>query len=326
MKLFLLSLFLMTSLFADQDDWVFERINIYLENDAEFDTDIDYSDGGKFSAILYRPNSDEHWLRIPFTQGLTRSNFISFGVARQMFTPDDLREPDLIVEDRPYAGWFYYEMGLHQSSERHLDSLVVQVGVVGPASLTEEYQKFVHDLLGVADPAGWEHQLSNEVGVQLNYQHKWRFVPTEIWGIESSIIPYMGGEFGNIAIKANGGAGIRVGWNIPEDFGGSFIDDVGENGIPVRPNAIVGSSKTWSLNANFSAGGSYVARDIFLDGNTFAESHSVEKHPFRAYGRFGISARYKSVSIDYLKVYNTEHYKNQGYGLKYGTICFSYLY
>jgi len=79
------------------------------------------------------------------------------------------------------------------------------------------------------------------------------------------------------------------------------------------------------FTSSLSGGGRFVARDIFLDGNTFAESHSVEKHPFRAYGRFGVSARYKSVSIDYLKVYNTEHYEKQGYGLKYGTICLSSL-
>jgi len=132
MKILLISFLLLTALFADQDDWLFERINIYLENDAEFDTDIGYSDGSKFSALLYRPNVKDSWLQIPFTEDLTRSHFISFSVARQMFTPDDLKEPDLIEEDRPYAGWFYYEMGLHQSSDRHLDSLFVQVGIVRP--------------------------------------------------------------------------------------------------------------------------------------------------------------------------------------------------
>ena len=326
MKYLLLSFLLLTSLAADQDDWSLERINIYLENDAEFDTDVGYSDGSKFSVLLYRPNVEDHWLRIPFTEGLARSNFISFSAARQMFTPDDLDATEVVEDERPYAGWFYYEMGLHQSSQRHLDSLVVQVGVVGPASLTEAYQTYIHDLLDVSNPAGWDNQLSNEIGLQLNYQHKWRFVPTEIWGMESSIIPYAGGEFGNIAIKANSGVSLRVGWNIAQDFDTSFIDDVGESGIPVNPNSVAGGSKAWSFNFNLSAGGSFVARDIFLDGNTFTESHSVEKNLLRGYGRYGFSARYKSFIIDYHRVYNTEHYKTQGYGHKYGAIYLSYLY
>ncbi len=326
MKSLLLSLLLTTLLSAQQDDWHFERIGIYLENDVFFDTDLDYTDASKFSALLNRTDPSNTWLHIPFTSQLERTHFISFSYVRQMFTPDDIKTSDYIKEDRPYAGWLYAEVGLYQTSSRHLDALVLQVGIVGPASYTKEYQKVFHQLMSAPDPKGWGHQLNNEVGVQLDYQHKWRFIPAKFLGVSSSVIPYVSGEFGNIAIKANAGASFRLGWNVPNDFDTSTIDDVGEGGVPTQATHLIKSNHPWSLYLNLASGGSVVARDIFLDGNTFSKSHSVEKNLFRAYGRYGFSARYKQYELNFVNIYNTEHYKSQDFGHRYSGIYLSYLF
>jgi len=324
---YLLLLILVVQLFAGESaSWEYERLNYYFENDVFGNTDSSYSDGSRLSLLMYRPEGDQEWLNIPFTQGLDRVHFISLSLTQQMFTPTDLTQSTLIEDDRPYAGWLYGEIGLHQSSPRHLDSLSLQVGVVGPASGMEQLQEFVHKKIDSDIAQGWDNQIKNELGVQLNYQHKWRFIPKPILGLESSIIPYVGGEFGNIAIKANSGMLVRFGWNVPQDFGSSTIDEGGENGIPVRRHCLVDTPRPWSFNFHIAGGVTAVARDIFLDGNTFQESHSVDKNRLKAYGAFGFSGRYKNFNFDYIRTYHTQQFKEGSSSHSIGSIIVSYLF
>ena len=78
---------------------------------------------------------------------------------------------------------------------------------------------------------------------------------------------------------------------MPEDFGSTSIDEGGENGIPIRTKCLCPASTPWSFTFNLAAGGSLVARDIFLDGNTFTDSYSVEKNILKGYGSYGFSSR-----------------------------------
>lgn len=323
----IVALLLIVQLLIAQDRaWEFERINFYFENDLFSQTDNDYTSGMRLSLLLYRPEAEGSLLRIPFIESDDKVHFISFSMTQQIFTPHDLNETDLIEDDRPYAGWHYFEMGLHQSSETDLDSLTMQIGLVGPASGMERIQRLIHDITGSEQPQGWDNQLNNELGLQLNYQHKWRYVPDPVWGIESSLIPSTGFELGNIAIKAHAGLLFRMGWNVPEDFGASSIDEGGENGIPVRRKCIFTLEEPWSFNFYLSAGGDIVARDLFLDGNTFTDSHSVDKKIFTAYGSWGISGRYKSLSLDYISTYHSEQFKDQGQVHSIGTVILSYIF
>jgi len=326
MKYLIWTLIFVSLLHAESEAWRFERFNYYFENDIFSSTDSEYTDGSRLSVLLYRPEGGTERLSIPFTSDYNRAHFISFSITQEMYTPSDLTQSELIVDDRPYAGWLYLEMGLHQSSEHHLDSLSLQVGMVGPASGMEQLQRLVHEATGSDVAQGWDNQLKNELGVQLNYQHKWRYVPEALRGVESSIVPYLGGEMGNVAIKANAGVLLRFGWNIPEDFGSSTIDEGGENGIPVRTKCLVETPKPWSFNFYLSAGGTLVARDLFLDGNTFSSSHSVNKALLKGYSAFGISGRYENFNIDYIKTYHTKQYEHGTSSHSIGSIIISYLF
>lgn len=323
MKYLILLLLIGTCLNAQDDSWEFERLSFYFENDADIRTDRGYTDGSRLGVLMHRPDTRDSWLYIPYTD-LPRDHFISFSVTQQIFTPENLESKELIEEDRPYAGWLYFETALYQSSEKHLDALAFQIGIVGDASQMEAVQKYIHSSIGSPPPQGWDNQLENELGLQLNYQHKWRFVPKPIWGLESTIIPYAGGEFGNVAIKGDIGAVVRIGWNIPADFGTTFIDEGGMNAIPVKSKQCFPILSPWSFYINLSTGGSVVLRDIFLDGNTFEESHSVDKNYLVGYWGYGLSARYRNFSIDYLRTHHSLEYKTQRDYDSFGTLVFSW--
>jgi len=39
------------------DDWKFERINFYFENDLFSNSDSEYTDGSRLSVLMYRPDA-----------------------------------------------------------------------------------------------------------------------------------------------------------------------------------------------------------------------------------------------------------------------------
>lgn len=325
-----------TLLFADatpqvdiersDDTWRLERTNFYFENDIFLKTDTQYTAGWKLSNVYFLPHVDSDLLKIPFLFDTKKAHFISVALAQQIYTPEDLNVSEVIVNDRPYAGWLYVEIGLHQSSKDELDSLSLQLGVVGKLSGGEAVQKGSHHILGSEAPKGWSHQLSNEVGLNLSYQHKWRFVPDDFFSMSSNIIPFVGGTLGNVRTEATGGFLMRIGLNPIEDFGSSSIDVGGENAIPIRANCLCSEARQWSFTFNLSASLKAVAHDIFLDGNTFKKSHSVEKENFIMYNSLGFSARYEHYAFDYIVTVSTQHFSARNSDYKFGTLLFSYLY
>src|SRR5690606_40105975 len=58
----------------------------------------------------------------------------------------DRHRRDLIAEDRPYAGWLYMGFAYNARQEAKMDTVEIDIGMVGPASLAHQAQDFIHDL------------------------------------------------------------------------------------------------------------------------------------------------------------------------------------
>jgi len=188
---------LLSSSFINAQEWSVESLSYSMENDTDVDVDGGYTHGARLSVLFLREDFQDSWLKVPY---------LSFAIANQMYNPYDQDNPELIKDDRPYAGWSYVEVGLHQASLQDLDSLTLQLGIVGPASKMEELQNAFHGKIDAGNAMGWDNQLSNEVTLQVNYMHKWRYELENIYGLESVIVPYAGANLGNVSIKASGGA------------------------------------------------------------------------------------------------------------------------
>ena len=327
---YLIIFLLLTSLTnAGEELFELETFNYSMENDADVDTDFGYTHGASISFLFYRGDTTDSLLNIPFTSSQNTNNFISFAYAQQMFTPYDLDEVKLIEDDRPYAGYSYIEIGLHQTAKTYLDSLALQIGVVGPSSGMEDLQSAFHKNIDASDAAGWDYQLKDEFILQLNYMQKWRLDLSKVYDLDSVLVPYTGANFGNASIKVSGGALYRIGFNIPKDFGMNSMNEGSFSSLPTYSKAIVNDPSKWSLNLNLLAGSNLVVRDIFLDGNTFKSSHSVDKNYFNAYGAIGVSCRYKKFSVDYQHSYYTKEYEQRGLHKTYkgyGSLIFAYSF
>ena len=308
------------------DDWHFVRTDFTFENDADVRTDRAYTEGAKIYALIHRDDMNDTWFKIPFTDSYQREHFISFTLGQQMFSPDDLSASEPVIGQQAYAGWLYFQTGLHQSSEHHLDTLSLKLGILGQHAYMEQVQQFIHWLIGSPKPEGWGNQLGSKPGVQLDYLHKWRYELDDFWGMESDLIPYVSGEFGNVAIEGSGGTQLRMGYNLPKDYGDSPIDEYGNSGILASKTVSYRHSSHWSYYLNFGAGASAVLYDYFLDGTTLNGVQFVEKYYGRAFASYGATLRYKAFALNYIRTHYTPLYTTQNGHTNYGSLQFVYKF
>jgi lipid A 3-O-deacylase len=195
-------------------------------------------------------------------------------VSQLMFTPEDLDAAELLEDERPYAGYLFAGIYLQRASDTTLDHLQLDLGVVGPVSQADSLQKRVHRMIDEVRPRGWGNQLGNEPTAQLWYRRKWRFdlvdpAQDTAWRLQA--IPHAGVALGTVHRHLEGFATVRLGMNLPDDFGPGRLAD---------PTAATGQQQRgWFWYAFARAGGRLVEHNIFLDGNNFRDSHSVEKRP-----------------------------------------------
>ncbi len=325
--------------------WAAEKVedsstfSVRFENDLFTNTDRHYTNGVKLSwtspdLTSYAENKDlpqwSHGLirRLPYINEPDQIRNVTFSLGQNMYTPSDISRTDLMEQDRPYAGWTYGGAAFHSKSSNRLDTIEIQLGMVGPASLAEQSQKFIHDTRGLTHPMGWHHQLKNEPGLALIYERSWRSLEyNNESGFGFDMIPHAGVTLGNVYTYGNAGVEARVGYNVPRDFGVSMIRPAGETGAPAdsRDSRINGEG-TFSIHLFASVNGKAVARDIFLDGNTFTTSHSVDKKHFVADLAGGVCITVKGFKISYAQVLRTEEYHGQASDHQFGSIAFSFTY
>jgi lipid A 3-O-deacylase len=60
---------------------------------------------------------------------------VAISIGQSMFTPVDVRNPALVPNERPYAGWLYVGLGLVWKKPTVKNTLLFNIGVVGPWSI-----------------------------------------------------------------------------------------------------------------------------------------------------------------------------------------------
>jgi lipid A 3-O-deacylase len=317
-------------------------INVYLENDLFANRDSDYTSGVKVAWIS--PNLGDFstdrclppWLRAanryltrlhpgPKDELYDRRNVV-FTLGQAMYTPRDRYRTDLIVEDRPYAGWLSLGFAYNARNDWQMETAEINIGMVGPAAFARHAQNFIHDVRRIDRFLGWDNQLKNEFGIQAVYErkHKWFQNPINS-GFDYDVITHGGLSLGNIATYANAGAEFRIGWNIPDDFGTSPIRPAGDNNAP-HQSAKPFDPRRAGVHLFASLDGRAIARDIFLDGNTFADSHSVKRKPFVADASVGASMSYAGWKLAYSKVFRTREFVGQASPPRFGSVSVALEY
>ena len=69
-----------------------------------------------------------------------------------------------------------------------------------------------------------------------------------------------------------------------------------------------------------------MARNIFLDGNTFVDSHSVDKEPFVGDFQAGISFTFGDARLSYTYIVRTQEFDKQDQPDQFGSFNLSYRF
>lgn len=318
---------------ADCSDSVY---TIQLENDffaRATNTDRHYTNGLRLAVDM--PLSDDcvglgkpaqgvaSWLAPGSTIRTTERIGYSFG--QSMFTPDDTDTSELVPDDRPYAGWLYVGMSyqaIHDQWDGSAiqDTLQLEIGVVGPWALGEEAQNSYHRLINVDEVEGWDNQLHNEPGINLSLGRKWRSAQAETFpgtDLFVDVIPFVHATVGNVLTYAGSGATLRLGQGLSADFG------------PPRIGPGTPGSEAFAPDGGFAwylfAGGELqlVARNIFLDGNSFRDSHRVDSEPAVGDFQAGLALLYDSWRVSYTHVVRTPEFEEQDEWDQFGALTLS---
>lgn len=313
----------------DEEDGTFSFV---LENDVFYGLDRDYTNGIQV-AWTTGPLDEKCWVCetarvLPFFKGNGKIR-INYALGQNMYTPGDITLANPPLTERPYAGWLYASLGIVASFEydkegqwSHLEQLDLSLGVVGPSSQAEQVQTLWHQLIGVNEPEGWDTQLKDEPALLLTYERSWRYRVDELpFDLEMSLTPHFGGAVGNVFTYLNGGATIMLGWNMGDVYGAPRIQPSSPGaGYFERPEGGFGLYAFAGVDARL------VGYNLFLDGNTWKESRSVDKELFVGDAQVGVALTCEDARLTFTHVFRTREFKTQHDADEFGAIALSWQF
>lgn len=319
---------------------------IYFENDLFYNEDRYYTNAVQARLISpdlrtlaeygYLPQGVSALLgRVPYPGSRDAAQYnVSLGFGQQIYTPKNTQAKKLLQKDRPYAGYLYGLLGLHAKRENRLDTLELAAGVIGPSALAKQSQNEVHRIRSIDTAKGWEHQLKDEPALMLTWSRAWRVndgVPAGGWGWD--VLPRVEVSAGTPYTRAGLGGEIRLGWNMPPDFGsagirpGSGIMRPVEEEVPdsrqVRRDSF---ADRVSMYVFAGAVVHAVAYNSFLDGNLWKNSHDVDRFPLAGDLNWGVSLNIYDYQITYTHVIRAKEFHNQEKGQNFGSITLGYRF
>ena len=302
-------------------------ITFSLENDSlGSGNDSDYTNGTRLTYFDAQAPIPEfiHGIagKIP-TFEINQTTSVFYTLGQNLYTPSDITIRAAVPTERPWAAWLYMSAGLATVTDNHIDEVELTAGVIGPAAAGEPVQRVVHEILGVSTPKGWGNQLYNEPGLMVSWNRRWpETFSADLGPFHGAVEPSAGVTVGNIYTYANTGLNLTLS---PNNRG---IQDSPPRVRPSSPGTGFFATPDDGFNWYLFAGvdGRAVARNIFLDGNTFRDSASIDKEYFVADINTGLALTWDDVRVSYTMTYRTPEYKDQPEDTLFGGVSIGYRY
>jgi hypothetical protein len=305
---------------AARGAWRVRSLTLAWNNDGAYakpigSTDHHYTNGVRAEVAL-DPAWPEAWRERIAPRAAWDKTAVSFGVQQHMYTASDIAVANPAENDRPYAGYLAFSAAVQRANDTTHDHLELSLGVVGSRSGAEDLQVFIHSVFPQeVRPNGWGTQLKNELAVQARAARTWRSPIAEVGGpggLEMQALPRVSADLGNVFVRAGADMTVRLGKHLPDDFGpGRLLDGYDATGEWTNPEG-------WGAYGFVRGGMRAVAHNIFLDGNTFADSRSVDREVLVGELEVGVQARYEAVRFRWSVTFLTDEFETQSNADSFG--------
>ena len=208
-------------------------------------------------------------------------------LGQDIYTPAVNREQPIAPSTaRPSAGWLYLEQVARALSRKRSDELSLTLGVTGPPSLAQFTQSLAHRAApDLNRPTDWSRQIAFEPGLIARYEQRRRvLVVPRLF----DVVPSMSLSLGNVLTAADAGFRVRSGWHLQHPW------------LPERAST--------SVFVDGGISGQAIARNLFLDGNTFTSGPRVGHEALVGTGDIGIGLHIRALSLEYRAVNQTRAY------------------
>ena len=273
-------------------------LSVRADNDA-FDfwmypwnrPDFEYTSGVH---ITYDGGDAPRWSR-PFLRGVgtcvDRASSCRVGrleLGQDIYTNDASLDAAHKAAARPNAGWLYLAQSARSLRVARSDEVTLTLGVTGHPSLGEFTQRLAHNAAPRFNRAtDWSRRIDFEPGVIARYEQRRRIMlDSGTFGFD--LLPRVAASLGNVLTAGELGFQTRLGWHLQHPW------------LPAsRASGVAIVAGAW---------GQAVARNLFLDGNTFGDGPRVGHEPFVGSGELGIEVRYQRLSLAYRAVSDMRSY------------------
>jgi len=326
MRYFMLFILTFFCIPAMSSEYEIDYIGFSFENDLFFNDDGGYTNGltinwGYYDVEALDKMSLPTWISYLADKSYlntfqARKYSINYSIGQFFQTAIDIKETSLIEEDAPYVGLLAWQVNMTAYDNYISDQLSLTFGIVGPLAGAEFVQTQLHDRIDSDQPLGWNNQIDNEAVFRLQAKRLWRSFALPMGTTEIDVITGVNVGVGNLSSESTAGIAVRWGQQLQSSFSSSSPFAV------QKLNGLTGTPNGWYIFANIS--GSYVLNDIFIDGNTFKDSHSVDLIHWQTFATIGAQFNLSDWSIIYSLMYSSDQYQSQSEDTRFGTLTMNY--
>ena len=298
-------------------------LNLIVDNDVFTGTDRHYTSGvmlNYISGINDGPRRlRDLGIRFPGIEADDEMH-VSISLGHEIYTPTNIDATELLLDDRPYAGFVYLSAGFNTANTKDVETWLITAGLVGPGAKGERIQNSIHRAIGSDEAMGWENELSNEWVFSIAYEKKWlnrAWTRSLSTNIEVDAIPHVLASVGTPLSYAGVGATFRLGQGLQKDHGPPKVR-------PSMPDSQFfnrGNRSTWYFFLGLES--RFIAHNLFLDGNNFESSHSVDREDWVSDLQAGFVWTNRRLRVGYTYIVRTREFKEQDERDIYGSLTLS---